>query len=489
MTSREFPMGQVLTQAEVKPWSGYWVHVVATYDGDRMELYLNGRSSGSLPMGARQATAHAPSVEIAAYLAHEPYMQLANLLKQARIYGQCLTAEQVTNRFQELQQQVAKGILFPDLFHFTAGPYLNYPTPNSINIVWETDRPAQTVVRYGAQMPLDRQKSVPQAHLGEQPNDAPADFVQKITLDGLQAATNYFYEVLCVNSEGDTISSGVLTFATPPVAATAFSFAVIGDTEARPHINDRIAKLIWDERPNFCLNVGDLTDGGQRLAKYQWTYEYFQGMTQLHSRIPVVPVAGNGESDLYWYKKYHALPEPVGYYQFSYGNADFFLLDSNRSKDEFAPGGRQYEWLKQALANSRATWKFVAHHHAPYSADEDDYGNSWQGTSDLGDLRVRQIAPLYEQFGVDMVFFGHLHTYQRTLPIQSGQVRQQNGVIYVQGGGGGGNLEDFAPNRAWFSAKTYRGHHYFTLQIFDNTLSFKMYDAAGNMRDFLELKK
>jgi hypothetical protein len=88
-----------------------------------------------------------------------------------------------------------------------------------------------------------------------------------------------------------------------------------------------------------------------------------------------------------------------------------------------------------------------------------------------------------------MVFFGHLHTYQRTLPIKNNLVDKHNGIIYVQGGGGGGNLEDFAPSRAWFSAKTFRGHHYFTVSVLNNELSFKMYDSEGKLRDYLDIKK
>jgi hypothetical protein len=145
--------------------------------------------------------------------------------------------------------------------------------------------------------------------------------------------------------------------------------------------------------------------------------------------------------------------------------------------------------LKEQIAQSTATWKFVAHHHAPYSADENDYGNAWEGSSNLGDVHMRQIVPLYEQYGVDMVFFGHLHTYQRSLPIADDLVNEENGVIYIQCVGGGGNLEDFAPARAWFSAKTYRGHHYATITIHSNQLSYKVFDTEGRMKDFLELEK
>ncbi|MEM1137391.1 MAG: metallophosphoesterase [Bacteroidota bacterium] len=482
------PYGEIINHEIVKGWSEYFLHVVAVYTQGKMQLFLNGNLIEERAVGERIFSTKNYELELAAYLNNEPYMDLGNLVKSLRIYDQPLLKEQINKSFGKYKRLVEKGILYPELFHFTAGPYLNYATKNSINLVWEADRQTTALIEYGTELPLQNKLEVKAEALIKEDDASPEHFINETTLTGLETGKKYFYKITLTDVNSKQIDSGLLTFSTAVAGDEAFAFAVIGDTEARPHVNDRVAKLIWDERPNFCLNLGDLTDGGKRRQKYQWNYEYFTGMTQLHSRIPVFPVAGNGESDLYWYNRYHALPEPEGYYKFSYGNADFFMLNSNK-KEEFAPGGKQYTWLEEQLENSTAKWKFVAHHHAPYSADENDYGNSWEGESDFGDLKVREIVPLYEQYKVDMVFFGHLHTYQRTLPIRANQVSRENGVIYVQGGGGGGNLEDFAPARAWFSAKTYRGHHYFTINIFDNALSFKMYDTEGRLKDFLELKK
>ena len=102
-------------------------------------------------------------------------------------------------------------------------------------------------------------------------------------------------------------------------------------TRNKGHVNDLICKAAWGERPHFVLNLGDLTDGGQSGNRYEWTHEYFPGIEQLASRVAIFPVVGNGESDLRWYKHYHALPAPEYYYTFTYGNAQFFMLDSNRS--------------------------------------------------------------------------------------------------------------------------------------------------------------
>lgn len=459
-------------------WKSYWHHVVLSYTGEDVTLFWNGSAVHTAPYkGGEIMYTDRTEVELAAYMNHEPYMQLADLFKSVRIYDNPLDLQEVTNRFETVKEQVNKGILFPDFFHFNAGPYLNYATQSSMNLIWETDREATATIEYGLQVPLDQTITIENA-----------THIQEWTIDGLDPQTTYFYRVKA-QADGQEIDSGLLTFQTAVHEGAPFTFAVLGDTEARPHVNSRLSKQIWSERPNFMLNVGDLTDGGMQHHKFEWNYEYFAGMTQLNSRVPVFPVPGNGEADLYWYNQYHKLPEPEAYYSFRFGNAEFFMLDSNQRREQFAPGGEQYEWLEKALKESDATWKFAAHHHPTYTMEENDYGNSWEEPTTLGDLDARQILPLYEGLGIDMVFFGHIHSYERTLPIRSGMIDVQNGVVHLLAGGGGGNLEDFAPTRSWFTNKVYRGHHYALIDIHDQRLTLTMFDTEGRMRDRMEIRK
>lgn len=484
------PFATLVThEIKSRGWKNYWFHVVATYEGNTMNLFVNGEKIHGATVGKRKSyEGLSHQVEAAAYMKNEPFMDFGNLVKMLRIHSRALNQLEVTKSFDALKDMTEEGKLFPNLFHFNAGPYLNYATQTSISMLWETDRPADFVIEYGTKVPLDKKVVINSQQIKREPPANPESNIYEVTLKDLLPETPYFYNIKAVARDGSTMESGVLTFTSAVKENSSYSFAVIGDTEARPHINDRVSKLVWDERPSFLVIVGDLTDGGKEGHKFEWNYEYFQGITQLASRVPVFPVAGNGEADLHWYAQYHSLPSPEGFYTFKYGNAEFFMLNSNRP-EEFAPGGKQYSWLEEKLQQSTARWKFVAHHHAPYSADDDDYGDSWKGNGEFGDKAIRKIVPLYEKYGVDMVFFGHLHTYQRTLPIKDNLVDRKNGVIYVQGGGGGGNLEDFAPSRAWFSAKTYRGHHYFTVTIHGSDLNFRMYDTDGRLKDFLDITK
>ena len=189
-----------------------------------------------------------------------------------------------------------------------------------MTILWETDEPCTAKLRYGTQQPGSEVIEV-----------AKAAEIHEVHLKNLKADTPYFYDVSVKFEDGTILESGSLSFQTAVRDDQPYSFVAIADTEQRPHVNDLICKAAWGERPHFVLNLGDLTDGGQSGNRYEWTHEYFPGMEQLASRVAIFQVVGNGESDLRWYKHYHALPAPEYYYTFTYGNAQFFMLDSNRS--------------------------------------------------------------------------------------------------------------------------------------------------------------
>ena len=126
---------------------------------------------------------------------------------------------------------------------------------------------------------------------------------------------------------------------------------------------------------------------------------------------------------------YFSLPKPEYHYTFRYGNAQFFMIDSNKP---LGPKSPQYEWLEKELAASKATWKFTCHHHPCFSSEENDYGDHNKGAEGTkygyGDRNARQLVPLYEKYGVDIAFNGHIHMYERTWPIFEMAINQQQGV-------------------------------------------------------------
>jgi hypothetical protein len=106
------------------------------------------------------------------------------------------------------------------------------------------------------------------------------------------------------------------------------------------------------------------------------------------------------------------------WYSYDYSNAHFIHLNTN---SRHASGSPQYNWLVNDLQSTTAEWIFVYHHHPGY--------NSY---SDYADV-LNHLVPLYEQYGVDISFGGHLHYYERAY---------KDGVYYITTGNAGGKHWD-----------------------------------------------
>ncbi len=356
--------------------------------------------------------------------------------------------------------------------HFVVEPYLQFATPTSITVMWETSFPGTSVVRYGAGALTQAKEGAKDATLHE------------VALTDLQPNTPYVYQVT-TEGPGGKLTSALLTFGTAVGPDDAYSFVLFGDTQKNPAVTKTIATLAWQRRPNFVVHLGDVVDNGP--DKREWVHELFGPCKELFSRVPVYPCIGNHEKDHAHYYRYFALPAPEYYYRYRYGNADIFVLDSNKS---LAPGSEQYRWLDEQLAKSDARWKFCYHHHPAYSSDDDDFGDTWKGAkSAQGDKNVRSIVPLYEKHHVDVVFNGHIHVYERTWPLRAGKVDRDKGVLYVTSGGGGGKLENFAPVPTWFKAQCRSDYHFCYVTVHGGRFSLKAFDSHGMLFDAFDIDK
>jgi Calcineurin-like phosphoesterase len=127
------------------------------------------------------------------------------------------------------------------------------------------------------------------------------------------------------------------------------------------------------------------------------------------------------------------------------------------------PGNpEQLAWLEETLANTDAKWKLAAPHHPPYASG---FHGSNAATREA-------FVPLFERYGVQIVFSGHEHDYQRTDPI--------NGVTYVVSGGGSRTKRT---GTADFTAVAYSTHHYVDLNIYDDHVLLRASDQDGEQFD------
>jgi len=457
----------------VQPGAVY--RIVGTYDGQEMRLYVNGvlaaasrDQSGAIQYGARSRL-----VIGAARDTDEAYFHQGEI-GDLSVYDVAAAEKWVAHDHADVAELLQTPPAAPDEgeMRFVVAPYLQRVTQDAITVMWETNREATATVRFG----LD--DSLPETAAGERAT------IHEVRLEGLQPQTGYYYRATAVAADGQTISSPLLSFQTASRPESPFAFVVIGDTQFNPRVAKTLTDMMWLQRPNFVVAVGDLVDDGPE--KWQWTDQFFPGMQPLISRVALFPVLGNHERNTQHYYKYMSLPDPEYYYTFAYGNAQFFMLDSNK---DASPGSKQWNWLENALRQSTAEWKFVAYHHPSYSSDEDDYGDMWRGRSEYGDMRLRPLSKLYDQYGVDIVWNGHIHSYERSWPLKDDQAVEDRGTIYVVTGGGGGGLEVAGPVKPYFQNNVKHGHHYCLAAVNGRTLEFKAFDMEGRLFDYLKIDK
>jgi hypothetical protein len=156
--------------------------------------------------------------------------------------------------------------------------------------------------------------------------------------------------------------------------------------------------------------------------------------------------------------------DPYGterWYSLNWGDAHIVVLDTEKIADS------QLRWLERDLTDNTLPWVIAVGHRPPYSS-----GNHGS------DMNVRErFAPLFEQHGVDLAFFGHEHNYERTVPM--------NGVTYVVTGGAGRGTR--AVSTSEFTAFSARVAHFVYMTIEADVLRMHAIDATGRDFDSLEL--
>lgn len=307
----------------------------------------------------------------------------------------------------------------------------------------------------------------------------------EVTIENLAPNTTYAYRV---GTEG--AMSATRTFKTAPESGTGEArFVVMGDSRNDfLEFNQDRWKAVADaaalEPIDFSLHTGDYTLTSVSPFGWEW---FFDAGAALFAKAPFMAVNGNHEMYGPVFEDRFAMPGNERFYSFDYGPVHVSVLDSDdrlatrllsdiASPSAFGPGSEQYEWLKKDLESiPEGMWKVVAIHRPPYSVGE--HGNAED---------VQAFVPLFDQFGVDIVFAGHDHTYQRSKPMVNGNVAQQ-GTIYIVTAGGGAPLYELG--EAEWLEMAQAAFHYVFVQATQDMLSIEAKTPEGELIDSLRLEK
>jgi predicted phosphodiesterase len=340
-------------------------------------------------------------------------------------------------------------------------PYVQGVTAHSAVICWVSVAPDSGVVEYG---------ETPE--LGHEQADFRVGRRHAVVLTGLDPGWTYHFRV---ESAGGSSATG--HFRTAPVGDDShFGFAVVGDSGSGGKGQLAVAALLERLRPHLILHTGDVVYPAGEERHYD--RRFFAPYRKLIKTVPIFPVLGNHDvrkrNGAAFLENFHP---PLGspgstkrYYSFDWGNTHFVALDSELYHgDTGSDPEKQRTFLERDLSATQKRWRVVFLHRSPY-------GSSRHG----GDGRVREdLEPLFARHGVDVVFSGHNHVYERTVPIK--------GVTYVVSGGGGRRL--YPAGRSARTASSVSAHHAVLVRVEGRHLSLEAIEAGGRVVDRLELNQ
>ena len=238
---------------------------------------------------------------------------------------------------------------------------------------------------------------------------------------------------------------------TPPRADGSVRFAVIGDSGSGAKVQYELAERLIAARQTFpytfVLMMGDNIYGDDSPKGFAKKFE-IPYKPLLDAGVPFYATLGNHDAqDQRFYKGFNMGGHR--YYTFTEGSVQFFVMDTT-----YMDRG-QLDWLEQSLRESQARWKIAYGHHPFYST----------GKKHGSEVDLRQLVePLFIRYGVNAVFAGHEHFYQRIAP--------QHGIAYFISGAASklrhGNIRKDLINAAGF----------------DQDLSFMLIEVAGDTLHF-----
>ena len=248
----------------------------------------------------------------------------------------------------------------------------------------------------------------------------------------------------------------------------SIKFAIIGDSGRGSKEQHEIAAQMVAYRQRFdyrfVLMAGDnIYEGPATGEDYRLKFEEPYQLL-LDAGVRFYAVLGNhDDSNQIFYKpfnmdgrRYYTFVPPVDPLTRWDTRVRFFALDSTYLSFD------QIRWFEKEVTESRAEWKIAFLHHPLYTS----------GRYTLAARGVRlALESAFVNGGVDVVFSGHEHIYER--------VELQNGILYfITGGAGSLRAGDAAPSP--LVARSYdRDYHFMLAEIAEDGFFFQAISRTG----------
>ncbi len=387
---------------------------------DGCVVYINGKEVGrsNMPLGNITYNTYA-SACVGVVLADQTTYFPLILNKTCLAVGNNVIAVEV-HQFNPSSSDIRFDLelintITPPSVSIIKGPYQQNLQQNSITVMWETNIPSPSTIKYMYYHIYSSLKTS---------DDIVASAIHEMTLSNLSTNADYYCKVISANAYSYNL------FKTAPAATIPnFKFAVYGDTRSNVTNHKAVVNAILTHNPRtFVLHVGDLINDG--TVYKDWGTEYFTPAKSLLNSTVLYPTLGGHEKNSTCYYDFFSLPKESGteeWYSFNYGNTHFIALHVTEYAN-YTYGSPQYEWLKKDLisdAARNAKWIVVFFHEPAFS--------SGAGGHSSNQTVIENLVSLFENNSVDLVFNGHAHFYERSL---------KSGITYIVSGGGGAPLHD-----------------------------------------------
>jgi len=357
------------------------------------------------------------------------------------------------------------------------GPYLQH-AETGITVVWYTDSPTEGRVRW----------LVDEGTTGEAASSAGLATRHEAVIAPLVPGVRHTYRVYSARGLLAAVG-GAVEFSFRAPRPDVLRFVVFGDSGEDSPGQYAVARAIAAEAvpPDLVLIVGDVNQppptGVSQPPAGEAVYDsrFFAPYRALLSAIPFYAALGNHDYEV---EKGQALLDlftlprngppglaPESSYWLERAGAVMIVHDTNQSpatlRAESAP------W-HVAVARRPAAFRFVFQHHTVFSSGPN-------GAVDPSGVLRELLAPLYTATGVDVVFSGHDHLYERTRPI--------GGVVYVTTGAGGAELYPRTTQNAFTEAFVNDRHSYTHVEVRGRTMLLHQTDTDGRTIDSLTITK
>lgn len=196
---------------------------------------------------------------------------------------------------------------------------------------------------------------------------------------------------------------------------------MLGDSAYLDGTDAQFQASVFDTYPDILSSVsmwptiGNHEMGSSGLSIAPSTALYAPGTNGAGDALPNSPMP---------YLNIHTLPtlgenggEPSNteqYYSFDYGNVHVVSLDSQVSIRDSGNNATMKQWLINDLSANNSDWTIVIFHHPPYTKGSHDSDSTSGGIDQpIFDIR-QQYTKIFEDHGVDLVYSGHSHSYERS---------------------------------------------------------------------------